>query len=90
MKKQNLGKALSILLKEYEINAAIAQDLANFNAPSECYALAYNDFGRRYRMARRRALHAAGLRNMRLLRAAIRKRLGDDAWVYRHFGVIPY
>lgn len=89
-KPQQLGKALTFLVKEYQYDTEIANDLAAFHAPIECYATAYSGRYRRYRMARRRALHAAGVRNMRLLRAAIRKRLGNDAWVYRHYGVVPY
>lgn len=89
-KTQHLGKALTLLLEVEKEDAVIGNDLADFYAPIECYALAYAGRPRRYRMARRRALHAAGVRNMRLLRAAIRKRLGNDAWVYRHYGVVPY
>lgn len=88
--KRQLGRALGLLLREHEVDAAISDDLDAFHAPGECYPIAFRGAARRHRLARRRACHAAGVRNMRLLRRQMRRAMGNDAWVYRRYGLIPY
>jgi hypothetical protein len=85
-----LGKALTILLKEVKWEADIAEDLAAFHAPSECYKVAFRGQSGRNRQALRHACHVAGVRNKRLLRKAFRKVLGNDRWVYYRYGCVPY
>lgn len=78
-----LGKALGILVQ------------ANFKCRNYPYYAMSPDHaqrmvGRALRFHHRRACHVAGVRNMRLLRRAMLKAMGNDAWVYRHFGHVPY
>lgn len=86
----NLGRALSILLESHRRETAICDDLRAYNAPSECFADAFRNEHKYVRQTQRHACHVAGVRNMRLLRAAFRRVLGNDAWVYRHYGHVPY
>jgi len=86
----NLGKALTVLIADLREQDYIGEDLEAFNAPGECYPIAYRGVARRTRMARRRACHIAGVKNLRLLRRAMRRAMGNDAWVYRHYGHVPY
>jgi len=86
---QNLGKAISILMKPHNRDAAIVDDIYAMGAPSECYALAKVS-GNEYRLARRHACKVAGVKSMRLLRKAIRARIGNDAPIYRRYGFVPY
>lgn len=88
--KQNLGRALTILLRAPMREAAICEDLAAFHAPSECYRDAFRGEAQRVRLEQRLACRVAGVRNMHLLRRAMRAALGNDAWVYRYYGVVPY
>lgn len=85
-----LGRALGILVREVMRSSEIDADLAAFHAPSECYADVHRGDARRRRHAMRRACHAAGVRNQRLLRRAMRRVMGNDAWIYRHYGFVPY
>ena len=87
---RQLGKALGILLKQIEHEAMLHDDVAAWGAPSECHDLVARGQERRHRDAMRHACHVAGVRNGRLLRRAMRRAMGNDAWVYRHYGVVPY
>lgn len=69
----NLGKAVSILLA-FERDAALAyDDLAGFYAPGECYPLVARGLARRFRLVRRRACRAAGVRSLPQLRRAVKR-----------------
>lgn len=85
----NLGKAISILLEAHSVEAEMHEDVRRFNAPSECHALVARGEAARLRFARRRAFHAAGVKNSRQLRAAAR-RVCSDHYFYKRYGIVPY
>lgn len=86
----NLGKAISILVSAQMRECEMHEDVDAFHAPGECHRDVARGEGRRLRLARRRALHAAGLRSMALLRRAARRAMGNDAPIYRRYGFVPY
>ena len=90
MKSRNLGKAIGILIRQQMHEIEMHEDVEAFNAPSECHGIVAKGAVKRARLARRRALHAAGLRSLRLLRREARRVMGDDAPIYRRFGFVPY
>lgn len=87
---RQLGKALGILIRQMEIENAMHADVDAWGAPSECHGLVARGSARRWREVRRHACHVAGVKNGRLLRQAMRRAMGNDAWVYRHYGAVPY
>lgn len=70
---RQLGRAISILLEEQERNSFEYEDLRAFHAPSECYCDVARGQARRFRQVRRRACHAAGVKNIRQLRREVKK-----------------
>lgn len=86
----SLGRAIGILARAELNEHALHEDVDAMHAPGECHVLVAQGALQRYRLARRRALHAAGLRSVRLLRAEARRRMGNDAPIYRHYGFVPY
>ncbi len=68
-----LGKALSILLQFERECSEFYEDLAAFHAPSECYDDVNRGQKRRFRRVRKRACAAAGVKNLKQLRRAIKK-----------------
>lgn len=85
-----LGRALTILIRAAEVEHAMHDDVDAWGAPSECHALVSKGEGERARLAMRRACHAAGVSNRRLLRKAMRRAMGNDRFVYHRFGFVPY
>ena len=86
----NIGKAIGILIEAALHEEALHDDVDAFHAPSECHDLVARGEGKRFRLARRRALHASGFNSMRLLRREVHRRLGNDAPIYRRYGFVPY
>jgi len=86
---QQLGKALSILIRAQRFECEMHEDVAAWHAPSECHALVAKGEGKRMRFARRRAEHAAGMK-MRDIRRRCRRLMGNDAPIYRRYGFVPY
>jgi hypothetical protein len=84
-----LGKAIGILLRAYEAEAFMHEDVDAFHAPSECHALVARGEAKRLRQARRHAEAVAGM-NLRGIRKLARKRMGNDAPIYRRYGMVPY
>ena len=85
-----LGKAIGILLQAHMNESDMHSDVDAFHAPSECHDLVSRGEGRRLRFARRHALHVAGFKNIRQLRHAARQIMGNDAPIYRRYGMVPY
>ncbi len=87
----SLGKAVGILVAfERDVVAYAYEDLGAFHAPSECYDDVNRALARRFRLVRRRACKAGGVKNLYQLRRAVKKvcptwdrynhfRLGVDA-----------
>lgn len=86
----NLGKAVGIMINAFMAEHERHEDLAAFHAPSECYTDVARGEAKRLRRARRHALAVAGCKNLRALRKEVRKRLGNDAAIYRRYGYVPY
>jgi hypothetical protein len=86
----SLGKAIGILARAQLHEIELHDDVDAWNAPGECHDLVAKNEGKRMRIARRRALHACGLKNMRQLRRAARRAMGNDAPIYRRYGFVPY
>jgi hypothetical protein len=84
-----LGKAISILVSAERIERDMHDDVDAWGAPGECHDLVARGEGKRLRHARRRALHAAGVNSMRVLRARVR-RVCTDAYFYKRYGYVPY
>jgi hypothetical protein len=84
-----LGKAIGILLRAYELELEAHADVAAFHAPSECHALVARGEGERLRRARKHAEAVAGMK-LRDIRKLARKRMGNDAPIYRRYGHVPY
>lgn len=81
---QNLGKAVSIIIAFERDSAFAYEELAAYHAPGECYELVERGQRRRFRLVRRRACHAAGVKNLRLLRRAVKRAV--PTWDrYNHF-----
>lgn len=87
---QQLGRAIGILVQAVLFELEMHEDVDQFHAPSECHELVARGSEKRHRLARRRALHAAGFNSMRLLRRAARRAMGNDAPIYRRYGFVPY
>lgn len=66
----NLGRAVSIIVKFERQCHEQFDDLEAYYAPSECYRDVERGQRRRFRLVRRRACHAAGVKNLRQLRKA--------------------
>jgi hypothetical protein len=80
----NLGRAVSILAKFQRDCDFMYEDLAAFYAPSECYGDVSRGQARRFRLVRRRACKAAGVKNLAQLRRAVKK--ACPTWDrYNHF-----
>lgn len=86
----NLGKAIGILIRAEMREIEMHEDVDAWHAPGECHRDVSRGAGKRLREARRHALHAGGFKNMRTLRAAARKAMGNDAPLYRRYGFVPY
>lgn len=84
-----LGKAISILVSAERIERDMHDDVDAWGAPSECHDLVARGEEKRRRHARRRALHAAGVNSMRVLRTRVR-RVCTDAYFYKRYGYVPY
>lgn len=86
----NLGRAVTILLRAYEREYAMHEDVDAFHAPGECHELVSRGEGKRLRAAMRHACAVAGVKNWRQLRRAVRAAIGNDAPIYRRYGFVPY
>lgn len=88
MGKQNLGRAVSILLAAQREADYAYEDLAAFHAPSECYPIVSRGIARRFRLVRRRACHAAGVKNLAALRRAVKKAVPTwDRYNHHRLGI---
>lgn len=87
---RSIGRAVGILVQAQMREIAMHEDVDAWGAPGECHRDVARGEGGRLRLARRRALHAAGLRSMHLLRREARRRMGNDAPIYRRYGFVPY
>ena len=85
-----LGKAIGILVQAVEHENALHDDVDAWHAPGECHAVVARGEAKRWRTAKRRALHTAGLKNMRQLRKAARRAMGNDGPIYKRYGFVPY
>lgn len=91
MAAQQLGKAITILMEHERREIAAHEDVDAFHAPSECHAIVSKGEAKRRRLAIRRACHVAGVRNLRLLRRAILKRMPSaNRYFYCRFGIVPF
>lgn len=86
----NLGRALTILLRAYQREHAMHEDVDAFYAPGECHDLVSRGEGKRLRFAVRHACAVAGVKNARQLRRTVRAAIGNDASIYRRYGFVPY
>jgi hypothetical protein len=84
-----LGKAIGILIRAEWIEDEMHADVDAWNAPSECHGDVSRGGKRRLRRARKHAEAVAGV-PLRRIRHLARKRMGDDAPLYRRFGFVPY
>lgn len=85
----NLGRAITILLRAYEREHALHEDVDAFHAPGECHELVARGGDKRLRFAVRHACAVAGVKNWRQLRVACR-RVCSDAFFYKRYGFVPY
>jgi hypothetical protein len=81
---RQIGKAVGILCR-----AAMREIDAGCDWGGDWYACDRAAV-RRWRIARRHALHVAGCKNLRQLRSAARGAMGNDAPIYKRFGFVPY
>ena len=71
--KQQLGRAVIILLCEQRRCDEEYEDMRAFNAPSECGEIVARGQARRFRQVRRHACHVAGVKNLAQLRRAVKR-----------------
>lgn len=69
--RQQLGRAVSILLQEQRACDEEYEDMRAFHAPSECGPIVARGQARRFRQVRRHACHIARVKNLRALRAKV-------------------
>jgi len=85
---QSLGRAVSILLAFERQSNDIFDDLSAFHAPSECYRDVERGLARSFRSVRRRACHAAGVKNLSQLRRAVKRSVPTwDRYNYFRLGI---
>lgn len=70
---QQLGKAVSILLRFDRRADACFADLGAFGAPSECHAVVEHGLRREFRQVRRHACRVAGVKNLSQLRRKLKR-----------------
>ena len=87
-KKQNLGRALSILIAHEQMCNDMHDDVDAFHAPSECRDTVRKWNARDFRRAKKHACSVAGVRNLRELRAACKRSVPSwDRYNYFRLGL---
>ena len=89
-RRYQIGKAISILLAAEHHECMLHDDVDAWGAPSECHGLVARGEAQRLRAARRHAVAVSGCRNLREIRRRARAVMGNDAPIYRRYGIVPY
>jgi hypothetical protein len=84
MKMAQLGKAVGILMAHQRVCDEMHEDVDAFHAPSECHEIVSRGNARRFRLVKKHACVAAGVKDLKQLRKAVKK--ACPTWDrYNHF-----
>lgn len=94
MQIQNLGRAMTALVKAEVIESVMHEDVEAFGAPSECHSVVQRGIGGRMRKARRYAEGITGSKLKEIDRQAMargyNKRAGDRLFDILYNRLSPY